>query len=216
MYTFKKLLSEIQWQQCVMLILAPIHHWLLALMMDYSHTHNAAPSAYTWVCHFPNPTYIKRHNLLSLLSLHAPPPLPFSQAMMRYGETERIRLPGNWKGARAARDVRLLWFITHNLMRIACVRLTRCVRGSSLQGAVGWKVVIDWAIPADKTRAQRGGGLCSGVCLCLIIMEGTGRQCLCVKKLTSLCFITLNTVGTRLKLAPRISFGLQGNYCNCL
>lgn len=146
------------------LILAPIHCWLLAFMMDYSLTHNTAPSAHTWECHFPNPTYIKRHNLLSLLSLRTPslPPLPslslsFSQAMMRYGETERIRLPGNWKGARAARDVRLLWFITHRLMRITCVCLTRCVRGSGLRGIVGWKVVIDWAIPADKWEGRERG-----------------------------------------------------------
>lgn len=159
-------------------ILAPIHHWL-AFMMDYSLTHNSAPSAYTWVCHFPNPTYIKRHNLLSLLSLCSPSsPFSFSQAMMRYGETERIRLPGNWKGARAARDVRLLWFITQRLMRITRVCLTRSVRGSSLRGIVGWKVVIDWAIPADKWESREGGD-CVRVCVVVSSLVRWG-VCVCV------------------------------------
>lgn len=151
--------------------------------------------------------------------------------MMRYGETERIRLPGNWKGARAARDVRLLWFITHRLMRITCVCLTRCVRGSGLRGIVGWKVVIDWAIPADKwegrEREREGGmssGLCCGlvfskftwarVCFNLIIMEGTGWNHPSAGMYVKTELAALHY--TSLKLAERISFGLQGNYCNLM
>ena len=147
---------------------------------------------------------------------------------MRYGETERIRLPGNWKGARAARDVRLLWFITHRLMRITCVCLTRCVRGSGLRGIVGWKVVIDWAIPADKWEGRGGGGggsgMCCGlvfskftrahVCLNLIIMGGTGWNLLSAGMYVKTELAALHY--TSLKLAERISFGLQGNYRNLM
>lgn len=134
-----------------MLIFPSIQHWL-AVIMDYRFP------ACTWVCHFPNPSYIKRHNLLSLLSLHFHLlPFSFSQAIIGYGETERIRLPGNWKGARAARDVRLLWFITHRLMRITRVSLTRSVRGSGPRGVVGWKVQIDWVIAAGKWESREGG-----------------------------------------------------------
>lgn len=172
-----------------MFIFPPIQHWL-AFIMDYSLT------ACTWVYHFPNPSYIKRHNLLSLLSLRSPLlPFSFSQAMVRYEETERIKLPGNWKGARAARDVRLLWFITHRLMRITRVCLTRSVRGSGLQGVVGWKVLIDWVIAAGKWESREGGDCVQvcvvvwssvrwGLCACflsllnLIIMQDAGRKCL--------------------------------------
>lgn len=161
----KNVLSKQQWGYCVMLISAHSHLWILSFMMDYSFTHNAALSVCTWVCHFPNPTYIKRHNLLSLLSLCSPSQFSFSGAMMRYGETERIRLPGNWKGAGAARDVRLFCFITHRLMGITRVCLTRCVRGSGEQGNVGTNVVIDWVMLEDKLQHR---GCC--VCVCVVVL----------------------------------------------
>lgn len=45
-------------------------------MMDYSLMHNAAPSAYTWVRYFPNPTYIKKAQFI-IPPLPAPHPLYF-------------------------------------------------------------------------------------------------------------------------------------------
>lgn len=160
-------------------------------MMDYNLTYSLTPSAHTCVCHFPNPTYIKRQFIiLSLLAF--PSVRSFSRAMMRYWERERIKLPGNWKGARAARDVRLLWFITHLLMRITRVCLTQCVRrvqprGEGDGGIAGWKVVIDWTIPTDKQESGEGGELCAGL-WCGLDLSQVRRGCACA-------YVCLNVIG---------------------
>lgn len=160
-------------------------------MMDYNLTYSLTPSAHTCVCHFPNPTYIKRHNLLSFLFLHSPL-FALSPGLWWGIEKKRIKLPGNWKGARAARDVRLLWFITHLLMRITRVCLTQCVRrvqprGEGDGGIAGWKVVIDWTIPADKQESGEGGELCAGL-WCGLDLSEVRRGCACA-------YVCLNVIG---------------------
>lgn len=146
---FKKLLSEMQ---CVMLIVAQLHGdflprwWITASCTTRPHRHSHGYA-------------ISLIQLISKSTIYYP-----SSPRLWWGMERQkgIRLPGNWKGARAARDVRLLWFIrrahTHSLMRIACVRLARWARGSGLRGAVGWRVAIGWRTPADEWERREGLG----------------------------------------------------------
>lgn len=92
-----------------------ILHWLMSTMADYSHLNNTGP--FKIHVHVPFALIL----LLSKVTI-CYPYISFSLRLW-WGMVQqaRIRLPGNWKGARAARDVRLLRFIIRRLMRITCV-----------------------------------------------------------------------------------------------
>lgn len=66
---------------------------------------------------------------------------------MRWEETEGIRLPGNWKGGGAARDVRLLRLCGGGLMRLAAV----CFNTAAADKPSGAHGAPDWLIPAEQT-----------------------------------------------------------------
>lgn len=180
---FKKLLSEIRWQYCVMLIVAQLHRdflprwWITASCTTRPHRHSHGYA-------------ISLIQLISKSTIYYP-----SSPRLWWGMEKQkgIRLPGNWKGARAARDVRLLWFIrrAHTQPdedsmcafstlgeRVGPTGCSRMEGGDRLTDTCRWM------------RTQRGTGLWfgprSGACLYLIIMEATGRrrlsEALCVKK----------------------------------
>lgn len=120
-----------------------------------------------------------------------PPSISFSQAMMRYGETERDQVTRKLKRCRSSQrcEITLVYnerAHTESLMRIACVCLTRSARG--------WR----WADGYLQTNAERDW---------IVVRWGEEYGVLSeVLWTSSPGFIRLNAAGAGLKLMRRISF----------